>query len=101
MRNSDCKAFVGLLELDLTINSKVSSLKDKRRVIRSLKDKLRNSYNISISEVGSLEDYYRSGIGISIISNEKKNIDRVLNSIVDSLDRDFNINIEDFRTRIL
>ncbi len=43
-------AAIGLLELDILIPGS-TSLKDKRKVIRSLKDKLRERYNVSVAEV--------------------------------------------------
>ncbi|MFH0883728.1 MAG: DUF503 domain-containing protein [bacterium] len=43
-------AAIGLLEVEFLIPA-ATSLKDKRRVVKSLKDRVRNSYNVSIAEV--------------------------------------------------
>ena len=45
---------VGILELKIVIRD-ARSLKDKRRVIKSLKDRIRNDFNVSIAEVGDME----------------------------------------------
>ncbi len=52
------------------------SLKAKRRVIKSLKDKLRARFNASVAEIGYLEEWQRATIGITMISNEKQHLQR-------------------------
>jgi hypothetical protein len=50
---------VGILQLELTIEDAMS-LKDKRRVILSLKDRIAHGHNVSIAEVGALDEHRRS-----------------------------------------
>ena len=47
---------VGVLQLELSIGDAMS-LKDKRRVVLSLKDRISHAHNVSIAEVGALDDY--------------------------------------------
>jgi uncharacterized protein YlxP (DUF503 family) len=45
------------------------SIKDRRQVVRSLKDRLRHAFNISIAELDSGEIWNRATIGVAVISN--------------------------------
>lgn len=47
------------------------SLKDRRQVVRSLKDKLRHSFNISVAELDEALVWNRATIGIAAISNSR------------------------------
>jgi len=47
------------------------SLKDKRRVVKSLKDRIAHGHNVSIAEVGALDEHRRSIIGIAMVANER------------------------------
>jgi uncharacterized protein YlxP (DUF503 family) len=57
------------------------SLKDKRRVVKSLKDQLRNKYNCSVAEVEYLELWSRARIAICVVSGESRHANTQLNEI--------------------
>jgi len=59
------------------------SLKDKRRIIKALKDRLRNAFNISISEVGSNDFWQTADLGIAVVANETRFCQSVLSKVVD------------------
>ena len=61
---------VGLLTLELHI-AHSQSLKDKRQVLRSLKDRLRRRFNISIAEVGFQDTWQRSLVGVATVSADR------------------------------
>lgn len=71
---------VGLLTLDLHI-PEANSLKSKRLVIRSLIDRIRNKFNVSISEVDANDLWQRSVIGIAYVANETVIINKVFEKI--------------------
>jgi uncharacterized protein YlxP (DUF503 family) len=56
------------LTLELAIEH-AHSLKDRRQAVRSLKDKLRHSFNISICELDDALAYNRATLGIAAISS--------------------------------
>ena len=62
---------VGVLHLSLAI-PEAASLKDKRRVVKSLKDRLANRHNISIAEVGHLDDHRQASLAIAMVSNDRR-----------------------------
>lgn len=71
---------IAFLTFDLMIPYS-GSLKSKRRVIKSLKDRMRVKFNASIAEIGYLEEWQRSLIGIAMISNDRRHLDRVLSAV--------------------
>ncbi len=62
-----------------------SSLKEKRKVINSIIDRVRKRYNISIAEVSHHDLWQRSGIGFSAISGKLNDLDNFSNKIKDTI----------------
>ncbi len=71
---------VGLLTLDLHI-PEANSLKSKRQVIKSLIDRIKNKFNVSVSEVDAQNLWQRSIIGIAFVANETVIINKVFEKI--------------------
>lgn len=61
---------VAVLTLEIRIEG-AQSLKDKRQVLRSLKDKLRSSFNVSVAELEQTELWQRATIGVAGISSSR------------------------------
>jgi uncharacterized protein YlxP (DUF503 family) len=61
---------IASLTLELRIEA-AHSLKDKRQVVRSLKDRLRTSFNVSVAELDSTDLWQRATIGVVSISNSR------------------------------
>lgn len=61
------------------------SLKDKRQVVSSIKEKLRQSFNISIAEVDLLDDRQQAVLGIAMVSNEMSHLQGAMQKIIDAL----------------
>ena len=77
--------FVGLCSLDLLL-AENHSLKGKRQVLRRIKDRVSNTYNVSIAEVDHLDSWQRSTLGIACVSGEKPQVERQLAKVVDFID---------------
>ena len=77
---------VGLLTLELHIPD-AQSLKDKRQVLRSLKDRLRREFNVAVAELDHQDTWQRSVIGVVTLSNEEKHVSEVLQKVLDEADR--------------
>jgi len=56
---------VGVLNVRLVIRS-ANTLKEKRRIIKSLKDRIKNNFNVSVSETGTLDHCQYSKLGIDV-----------------------------------
>ena len=77
---------VGSLEVRLLVRE-ARSLKDKRQVVRSILDRLRHEYNISIAEVDNLDDYRQVTLGIAMIGWDGKHVRDSLQKITEALRR--------------
>jgi len=66
---------VGTWELHL---AGCQSLKDKRRVIRSLKDRLHQRFNVSAAEVAHHDTWQRAALACSVVSTERRHAEEVL-----------------------
>lgn len=69
--------FVGVLRVRLSLPG-ARSLKDKRRVVLSFKDRIASRLRVSVAEVGDLDHPGLSTLGIAVVSNEAAQCDRVL-----------------------
>ncbi len=61
------------------------SLKDKRQVVKSIIDRLRNQFNISIAEVGARDDHQLVILGIAVVAEEATQVARVLELVANFL----------------
>jgi len=77
---------VGLLTLELHI-PQAQSLKDKRQIVRSLKDKLRGHFNVAVSELEYHDTWQRSVVGIVTLSNEHQHVEESLQKVLAEADR--------------
>ncbi|RMF63206.1 MAG: DUF503 domain-containing protein [Calditrichaeota bacterium] len=65
-----------------------NSLKSKRFVLNSVKQKIRNKFNVSIAEVENNDKWQRISFGISMITNERRFIDRTVAEILNLINGD-------------
>jgi uncharacterized protein len=77
---------IGVLEIILWLPES-HSLKAKRRVIKSLKDKVRNRFNVSIAEVGDQELWQKARLGICSLSNDRREVNARLDQVVNFVER--------------
>lgn len=74
-------AVVGVLNIRLVIRSALT-LKDKRRILKSLKDRVKNDFNVSISEIGTLDHCQYARLGIAMVGNDKKYLNSTLSNLL-------------------
>lgn len=75
---------VGVLRVRLAIFEALS-LKDKRRVTRSLKDRLSGKHNVSIAEIDDLDHRQAATLGLAMIANDAKFVESALSKILDEI----------------
>jgi len=73
---------VGTLSVKLMIRD-AQSLKDKRRVLKSLKDRIRNRHNVSVAEVGALDSRQQAILAVAMVGNDAQYVDGGLAKVVD------------------
>ena len=71
---------IGILELILYLPEN-RSLKGKRAVVRSLKARVRNKFNVSIAECDDLDSWQKISLGIAQIGNDRTHVDRCLREV--------------------
>jgi hypothetical protein len=91
---------IGVLQLELTVIDAMS-LKDKRRVIKSIKDRIGNENNVSIAEVGALDEHRRSIIGMAMVSNDKRYVEGALSKLVDFVRMVPQVSLVDYQIELL
>ncbi len=73
-------AAVGVLTLELRIEH-AHSLKEKRHVVKSLKDRLRSQLNVSVEENDNMDLHNSSVIAVATVSNSRPFAEKVLQSV--------------------
>jgi len=68
---------VGLCTVELFI-SESQSLKDKRQVLHSLKDRLRGKFNLSVAEVDGQDLWQKAVLGMACVANDGGHVNQVL-----------------------
>lgn len=86
---------VGVLELQLLVRGS-QSLKDKRRVVKSLKDRIRHRFAVSIAEVDSLDSRERAVLGVALVSNDGRHATEVLSKVVDFVQKSYVAELVDY-----
>jgi len=77
---------IGLLTLEIQIND-AQSLKDKRQVLRSLKDRLKAHYNVAVAELAYQDLWQRSRVGVVTISGDARHLEESLSQIAAESER--------------
>lgn len=75
---------VGILQFSVRLRG-CHSLKEKRHVLKSIKDKLRARFNVSIAEVDDHELWQKGTLGVVACSNEALHLRSMLDQIVDAI----------------
>ena len=71
---------IAFLTLELRIEA-AQSLKDKRQVVRSLKDRLRASFNVSVAELDATNLWNQATIGVVSISGTRDYLDGLMKNV--------------------
>jgi uncharacterized protein YlxP (DUF503 family) len=75
---------IGVLQFELVIDAS-RSLKDKRRVVRSLKDHLHREHLVSVAEVGAPDIWNLAVMGLALVSRDAPYVNSVLDRILEKL----------------
>ncbi|MDF1869758.1 MAG: DUF503 domain-containing protein [Phycisphaerales bacterium] len=73
---------IGVMQIELDIPGAMS-LKDKRRVVKSIKDSCHRHHMVSVAEVGALDVWNRAMLGVSVVSNSGMVAGQVLDRVTE------------------
>lgn len=92
--------FIGIGEADLMIDNS-QSLKEKRRVVAGLKERLKSRFNLSVCEYGDQELWQRVQLGLVLCSNDRTYVQSVFNDIRDFLGQHRSVTLLNLKTRVV
>ncbi|MBR1738056.1 MAG: DUF503 domain-containing protein [Firmicutes bacterium] len=78
----------------------VKSLKEKRMVVKSLVEKTKNKFNVSVAEVDKQDILQSIVIGFACVSNEKKHAQSIIDNVIDYMEKNTDAVIDDIVTEI-
>ncbi len=85
---------IGVGQIELFIPES-GSLKSKRFVLKSIKTKIRNKFNVSVAEVENNDKWQRCSLGVAVVSNDRKIVDSTLNQVINFIENDFRVEVID------
>ena len=94
------KFYVGQCTFDLHVANS-QSLKEKRRVIKSIKEKLKNRFNVAVCEFGDLSLWQRSQLGIVTCSNDRAKVDSTIKMVTNFLEHVHSVSLLDIKQSII
>jgi hypothetical protein len=77
------------------------SLKEKRRLLKSLLAKIKQEFNVSIAEIDRLDDRRWAVLGVAFVSNDGRLNQRVIAQLISFIDRHPELMVEDYQSEIL
>ena len=75
---------VGTLQIRIVIRG-AHSLKDKRHVLKSIKDRLGNKFNVSVAEVDHQDEWQQATLGVAMVGTDTRYVNSVLSTVVDHI----------------
>jgi uncharacterized protein YlxP (DUF503 family) len=90
---------VGVLRAELAILDAVT-LKDKRRVIKSVKDRIVNRHKVSVAEVDRLDQRQGAVLAVAMVANDSRFVQSCLDKIVDELRTARSATLVDYKVNV-
>lgn len=75
---------VGLLHVEVHVPG-ARSLKDKRSVVKSLRDQLRGRFNVAVAEVDANETWQRATVGVAALGSDRAYVQGLVREVADWL----------------
>ena len=91
---------IGVLYLDLLVPG-ARSLKEKRRVIKGLKDRMHGKFNCSVAETDYQDVWTRCRLAVCVVSGDSRHANTQLNEIASFAARQFGAELADYRIEML
>jgi uncharacterized protein YlxP (DUF503 family) len=93
---------VGVCRVCLRLPENLSSIKDKRQVLKPITARVRNKFNVSVAEIDDHDLWQLATIGICCVSNDKRHTNEVLSKVMDFIiGGRFDVEVVDYEIEIL
>lgn len=84
---------VGIMEISLKMEG-TESLKDKRRILRSLLERARHDYHVAIAEVDDQDLWGNATLGVSCVSNDAAHVESIMNHVLALIDENVEVEVD-------
>jgi len=91
---------IGLLKIHIFIPDS-NSLKDKRMVTHSLKARLRNNFNVAVTQVGAEDKWQRATLAVVGIEQDLKNMNSILSRILNFMEKFNSVQLIDYEMEMI
>jgi len=91
---------IGVLTIELEIPH-AHSLKEKRRVINRVRDRVRGKFNAAIAEVDALDTWNYAVLGVCVVSNERRHANESLSKIASFVETLHDFSVTHFSTEFM
>ncbi len=91
---------LGLLQFELLIHD-AHSLKEKRRVVRSLVDRLSRRYRVSIAEVGLRDVHHAAEIAIAVVAGTARDAAGILDRLIEVIDAEADAQMGEYQRDVI
>jgi len=92
--------FVGIVRIELHLPG-ASSLKEKRSVVRALKERIRHRVQAAVAEVDHQDLWQRAALGVSVVSAERRQVGEKLQSVRNLVESNHSAQILDWQEQLL
>jgi uncharacterized protein len=86
---------VGVLHVECSLPG-TQSIKDKRRILRSLLDRLHHRFHVAAAEVTHQDSWRRAGLAVAYVSTDARHADEVLARVAREIDRQGDLVLMDY-----
>ena len=90
---------IGVCTVDLHLPGS-GSLKNKRYILKSLKDRIKKNFNVSISEIDYHNLWQRSLLGVAVVSQDAQFAHKVLAKVIDFIRSEVRVELIDYHVEI-
>lgn len=77
------------------------SLKDKRQILKSLKDRVKRRFNVSIAEVEDQDLWQKAVLGIACVGNRKDHVHSMLDKVIGTIRGTPQVEVVDYRLEMM
>lgn len=78
---------IGVLQVELSLPGS-HSLKDKRRLVKSLLDRLHNDFNVAAAEIDAQDNHRQAHLAVTCVSSESRHANQILSHIMSAVERE-------------
>ncbi len=92
--------FIGVCTIEFHVPES-GSLKTKRHSLKSLKDRIRNKFNVSVAEIEDNDLWQKASLAVAAVSNDKAHLNQTLDHVMNMVRSVPEISLLDYHIEIM